>query len=91
MREDVVEGGLGHAGFLAAGMRREGSGVSGRLLAGGVGVRLRGVGFLLITRKKQEHGGILWPATLLLREYEFAVCTSLSPTSQTPDYHDAII
>jgi hypothetical protein len=52
-------------------MRREGRGVDGRLLAGVVGVRLKGVGFLLITRKKQERGGIVGTMTLLLRESEF--------------------
>jgi hypothetical protein len=52
-------------------MRCEGGGVDGRLLAGVVGVRLRGVGFLLITRKKQERGGIVGTMTLLLREFEF--------------------
>jgi hypothetical protein len=71
MREDVVKGGLGHAGFLGATeARREGRGVGGRLLAGGVGVRLGG-DFLLVTRKKQERGGIEHAMTLLLRESEF--------------------
>jgi hypothetical protein len=71
MREDVVKRGLGHAGFLGTAMRREGRGVDGRLLAEVVLVRLRGVDFLLVTRKKQERGGIVVTMTLLLRESKF--------------------